>query len=208
MRLLRYHVLVIVLALLLAACSRSPAARFYILTPLPPPQVEQAPPGPAAQAWIKVLPVRIPDYLDRPQIVTFAAPNAIEVAEFDRWAGSLSENISAVVAGDLGAMLRSERVISGSAPAVAKADYSVALQVIRLEAVRGNQLLMEVRWAILQRGREDAVQHLGTFTEPLSDRRYQTVVAALSRSLARLSSEIANEIVARANAAPAAGTAR
>jgi uncharacterized protein len=193
----RFSLIMMLSALLITGCARSPAALFYLLTPVPPaaPGVPGVP-AEASRAWIKVLPVQIPDYLERSQMVTRAGTNQIEVAEYHRWGGSLSDNMTAVLAADLGNYLASERVYAAPGYGEAKPDYLVHLQLLRLDAVPGDRLLLEVRWAILHgTGEGDAVRHQASFSEPLGDRRYESVAAGVSRVLGRLGAQMAQQIV-------------
>jgi uncharacterized protein len=180
------------IALLVSGCARSPAAHFYLLIPLP--ALGEVAPVQASRAWIEVLPVQIPDYLDRHQIVTRSGSNAIEVAEYQRWGGSLSENMTAVLAEDLGNNLSSQRVFPAPGIGGAKPDYLVAVQVLRLEAIPGEHLLLKVRWSIRHgAGKVEELEKVGSFSEQLSDRRYESIAAALSRALGRLSEEMARQ---------------
>ncbi|GAB6190600.1 PqiC family protein [Desulfocastanea catecholica] len=56
------------------------------------------------------MPVEIPDYLNRPEIMTRKGRNTVELAEFNRWAGSFKESITAVLAENLGLLLGSDLV--------------------------------------------------------------------------------------------------
>jgi len=55
-------------------------------------------------------PVELPEYLDRPQIMTCESRNELQFAEFDRWAGSLEKAFSRVLAVNLSILLSTDRV--------------------------------------------------------------------------------------------------
>src|SRR5512137_3062027 len=86
----------VAVAICLAGCATSPTARFYTLTPISPQEAKVSSGAAVSPVSISIAPVEIPDYLDRPQIVTRDGLNELRLAEFDRWAGSLSDNIAAV----------------------------------------------------------------------------------------------------------------
>ena len=69
---------------------------------------------------IGVGPIRFPDYLDRPGIVTRSSGNTIEIAEFDLWAGSLKDDFMRILAENLSILLGTEKMffirISGTFP--------------------------------------------------------------------------------------------
>ena len=182
----------------LAGCARSPAARFYTLNPLGR-QEAKAPfgrtPDPVS---VTIAPVEIPDYLDRPQIVTREGRNGLKLAEFDRWGGSLGDNIAAVLAENLTILLGSDRVFAHHRVRGEKTDYGVVLRILRLDCVPGDQVLLKAQWTVSAgpEGKGGAT-HVSTVTERLSDSRYDTLVAAVSSTLGQVSREIAREISGR-----------
>src|SRR5262249_23921679 len=85
------HLLAWVISLLLAGCfGASRPARFYTLDPV---QVRDSPGSTSTDAVLAVGPIDLPDYVDRPQIVTRTGSNELVIAEFDRWGGSLDKQI-------------------------------------------------------------------------------------------------------------------
>jgi hypothetical protein len=77
--------------LLFAGCASSPSAKFYMLTPLGQEDAHPSSQEMATAVLISIAPVGIPFYLDGPQSATRDGRNEHRLAEFDRWAGSLSE---------------------------------------------------------------------------------------------------------------------
>jgi uncharacterized lipoprotein YmbA len=184
----------LVAALLLAGCAGSPQVRFYALTPL-----EQPGPGfPPSQAEpppsVTIAPIEIPDYLDRPQIVTREGENALTLAEFDRWAGSLRDNMSTVLMENLSVLLGSKQIFVHPRIRTEQSDYLLALRVLRLDCTPGDQVLLKAQWTIFPGQNREGMTEMATLTEPLADSRYETLAAAVSRVLARLSVEIAGNL--------------
>jgi len=188
----------IAVSLWLAGCSSSPSARFYTLNPLPPGEATHSSPAAANPVSVSIAPVEVPDYLERPQIVTRDGQNELKLAEFDRWAGSLSDNIAGVLAENLSLLLGSDRVYVFPRVRSEKADYSVAMRVLRLDCVPGNQVLLKAQWTLFAGpDRKDVATRVTTVTERLNDNQYDTVVGAVGRTLAQVSREIAREIPAK-----------
>lgn len=184
-------------ALWLAGCARSPAARFYTLDAVSRQEAKE-PPRPASPVSVSIAPVEIPDYLDRPQIVTRDGRNGLKLAEFDRWAGSLGDNISAVLAENLAQFLGSDRVLVNPRLRSEKADYTVVMRVLRLDCVPGDQVLLKAQWTVFGGpGMKGGVTHMSTFAERVRDSRYDSLVAAASNALEQMSREIAREINSR-----------
>lgn len=191
------------IAAMLAGCGKSPSARFYTLTPLSSPQ---APGAAKSQLAVRVEPVEIPEYLDRPEIVTREGNNEVKVAQFHRWAGSLGENISDLLAENLGQLLGSDRVLVNNDASLTKPQYLVALRVLRLDLLPGNQVLLKTQWRVAAGDGSKEISRLSSITEKTPDSRYDTTVAAVNRALHRLSQEIAAEIPFAPGATGGGGT--
>ncbi|TNF57324.1 MAG: hypothetical protein EP309_00660, partial [Gammaproteobacteria bacterium] len=76
----------------LAGCASTPPASFHALSPLPEARDRQ---GSLTEGDLSlgIGPVTVPDFLDRPQLVTRPGANRLEVDEFQRWGGSLRADI-------------------------------------------------------------------------------------------------------------------
>jgi uncharacterized protein len=182
--------------LLLAGCATVPSARFYTLTSLE--QQESQSPSPKPQTVLplsmSVAPVEIPDYLDRPQMVTRDGKNELNLAEFDRWAGSLRDNMTAVLAENLSLLLGSDRIFVYPRVRAEKYDYLLALRVLRLDSMPGDRVLLKAQWTLFTDQDRVGITHMATFTEPLADNRYETMAAAVSSALGQLSREIVRDL--------------
>ena len=191
-------VMLVAVTLVVAGCAGSPPSRFYTLNPLARQEAQQSSPAAANPVSISIAPVEVPDYLERPQIVTRDGRNELKLAEFDRWAGSLSDNISAVMAENLSMLLGSDRVFVNPGVRSEKPDYAVAMRVLQLDCVPGDQVLLKAQWTLFAGpDRKDVATRVTTFTERLNDPQYDTMVAAVSRTLEQVSREIAREVPAR-----------
>ena len=190
--------LLVAAAAWLTACARSPQSRFYTLTALAAPETKEPSREAASHLSINVAPVEIPDYLDRPQIVTRNGRNEVVLAEFDRWAGSLGENISAVMAENLALLVGTDRVVVNSGAPFEKADYTVVMRVLRLDCLPGDHVLLKAQWTVFSgQAGKNAATHVSNVTEKLNNNRYDTTVAAVNQAVGQVSREIAREILAR-----------
>src|SRR5215218_6635492 len=85
------------MTMLLAACGSTPKDRFYTLAPastLAPAATASAP----ARYGVAIGPVRVPEALDRTQMVVREGPNRVEILDQHRWAGSLRSEIARALA--------------------------------------------------------------------------------------------------------------
>src|SRR5438477_3368390 len=99
-------------ALLASGCSlgrQSPPVRLYTLTTLSPADAGQHTSSTQGIA-IGVGPVELPQYVNRPQIVTGDSGNELQRAAFEQWAEPLETNFSRVLAQNLALLLATDRV--------------------------------------------------------------------------------------------------
>jgi len=181
----------------LAGCGGSSApARLYVLTPAP-----DAPANPQGAAGaggpsIGVGPVRLPGLLDRPQIVTRRGADEIDRAEFDRWAEPLGNNVPRVLAENLAAHLKTDRVALFPWNSARSVQYQVLVDVMRFDGAVGGDVVLDARWAILGADGKEVAVNRSLLTQPTGGAGYQALVTAMSRALAALSREIAGGIQA------------
>jgi uncharacterized lipoprotein YmbA len=173
------------LAALAAGCGSTPPSRFYTLS------------GTAASAAapsnlsVAVGPVTIPGAVDRPQMVVNMGANQVELDEFNRWAAPLQNNISRVVAVNLGALLGTSRVTLFPQMLSADADFRVAIEVQRFESSPGEAAVLDAVWTV--RRAKDGKSDTGrtTVRETVQEKSFDVLVAAHSRAIARMSQDIA-----------------
>jgi uncharacterized lipoprotein YmbA len=173
------------LVVLGAGCSSTPASRFYTLS------ADTAPAATASDLSVAVGPVSVPAVVDRPQMVVRVGPNQVRLEEFNRWASPLQNSIARAVAENLVTMLGTPRVTLSQQTVSADADYRAAIEVQRFESAPGEAATLEAVWMVNRI--KDGVSRTGRTTahEPTPDRSFDSLAAAHSRAVARLSRDIA-----------------
>lgn len=201
------RIVALLLVLVLGGClGRTPPPKFYLLTPLDAPQASVS--SEAAGLAVGVGPVTIPDYLKRPQIVTRASCGTddfcgeLQLAELDRWAEPLEDNIVRVLSENLSVLLPSERTVRYPWRPAASLDFKVAVDVVRFNVDDRGRSVLTARWTVVG-GEKDEVLLLrkSSFGETGVSDGYGGTVAALSRTLAQLSREIADAVKSLAQGA-------
>lgn len=144
---------------------------------------------------VHVGPVKLPKYLDRPQIVTRISPNKIEAADFDRWAEPLKDNILRVLVENLSLLLWDEHTAVSSWEKSASANYRVSVNVSRFDGQLGGNVFLMVNWTIYNKENNKAIlERRSVITEASIQSNYESLVSAKSKALANLSREIAEGI--------------
>ena len=195
MRTLARHVAPALCAVLLAGlagCANSRDTRFYVLTPLP---AAERPGGASARSFaIGLRPVGLPEYLDRPQIVTRAGENALQLAEFDRWGSPLQENVTRVLAENISILVPVDRVTVFPWMKGDPIEYEIAVEVARFDGTLGATCSLVARWAVTGRGgKETLAAGKSSHIEPAGD-SYDSLVAAYSRLIGALGLDIATAL--------------
>ena len=133
-------------------------------------------------------PVKLPPYLNRPEMVRRVAPNQLSFDEFNRWSEPLKDNVVRVLAADLDALLGLDRVIFYPWYSSTPMDYSVAVTVLRFEPQPDGNAVLDARWSI-GNGRGEQFANRDAHFEHPAGAPAQTA-AALSAMLGDLATEI------------------
>lgn len=177
-----------------AGCAGSPPTRFYVLTPVAGMETSNSAVPVKDGIAVGIRRVALPDYLDRPQIVTRSSPNTLDLAEFDRWAAPLGEAFPRMLAENLAGMIPSDRVTVFPWLRSVQPDYEVTVEVTRFEGRLGGECVLVARWSIF--GAESKVL-LTTGKSSLREAAggdYEALVAAQSRLIGALGREIAGAV--------------
>jgi uncharacterized protein len=196
------------LPLALDGCDTTPPTRFYVLSTM----ADQATATPDKGTAIGIGPVTLPEYLNRPQIVTRIGDNQLAFAEFDQWGGGLNDNVSRVLAANLSNLLHTDRVSLYPWQSEAPVEYQVTIDVVNFEQEVDGSSLLTVFWSIVDprsgkvklmrrsNYREAAVSAQAAATGDSGTSQgsgahpYDSIVAAMSRNLEALSRDIADAL--------------
>lgn len=185
-----YFLLLSSLLLTMSGCigGSTPPSRFYLLEPIS----DGASPASdaAARPLVALGPVRIPRYVDRPQIVTASAKNAYHLSELNRWAESLDDNISRVLAQNLSHLASVDTVLVNASNRARQAQLRVAVTVLEFHVDPQGQAGLTAQWQIA-RGEDIRLNRQVAYRSPASTTDYQVMVAALNDCLNRMSRELA-----------------
>ena len=186
---------VITLIALCGCLGRSQPTRFYLLQPISSMPAEKAAAGKVEGMRIGVGPLTLPEYVDRPQIVTLLGPHELDLADFDQWSEPLKESVPRILGENLSILLSTQHIYlypwTGSTPL----NYQIEVNVTRFDAARGGDAVLHARWTILAGdGKEILVRQNSAITQEAGGMGYEALVAAENQVLEKLSREIAAAI--------------
>lgn len=187
--------LLCLLLILLVGCATSMPPRFYLLSPQTNVSGEVQCSADTSCVSIGIGPVGMPEYTNRPQIITRTSQNELSLAQFDLWAEPLPDTFSRVIAENLAQLLCTKRVYLFPWRSSIKPDYIVEAEVIEMNGDLGTKAFLSVQWAIWRVGEsKELVQKRTTYSEPVRDRTYNGLVQAYSNMVGQLSRDIAKGI--------------
>lgn len=192
----RLAVVAVMLCLVITAgCASTKPSRFFTLSALASSETRTEAGASTPGLAIGVGPVKLPEHLDRPQIVTRSSRNELRLAEFDRWAGPLKDDFSRVLAENLSILLSTNRISLYPWRRSMPIDYQVVVDVTRFDGEIGGDARLDARWTVFGgRDKEVLSMHTSRISEPSGAQDYAALVAAQSRALGRLSREVAEAI--------------
>jgi uncharacterized lipoprotein YmbA len=190
-------ILVMGLFFLNGCLGKSQSPRFYALSPLTEDKAMAKSDNPARDTSIGIGPIKLADYLDQSKLVTNAGDNRLVKAEFDLWAGALKDNLTNVLAENIGLLLPTERIYIYPWRLSEPMDYQIILDVVRFDGDLGEDAWLVARWSIVGgKDKELLAVSRSSIREPVTGSGYDALVMAQSRALAKLSHEIVAAIQA------------
>lgn len=171
--------------------GKTPPAQFYLLEPIG--RSESSRTELAEKPVIALGPVRIPRYVDRPQIVTATAKNAYQLSELHRWAESLDDNIRRVLAQNLAQLVPVDTVLANGSNRAREAKLRVSVTILEFHVDPQGQAGLTAQWQIA--GAEQVQQSRQVaYRSPASTTDYRAMVTALNDCLNQMSRELAEAL--------------
>lgn len=177
----------------------------------PPPRLWVLPGGAAAPAAgdgahgaaprVGLGPIRLPAYLDRPQVVTRLGPARLDAGEGDRWAAPLQALFGAALAEGLREAAPGAEVLLWPWPPAAAPDLRVAVEVQRFEREADGGAVLEARWEVSRGARGTAARGETRLREAAVTPDMAGSVEALARTVRGLARELGVAVAGPAAAA-------
>ncbi len=189
------HVAIMICGLALTACLGGPSAptNFYMLSPLSPSQAGASAATAEGRIRIGLVTVVVPEYLNRNEIVVNLDNTVYRLADFNQWAEPLNDNLTRVLAENLTNLLRDESIdVFLASDSSIPADYRLEVDVLRLDGNLGDQATLVAQWALLGAEEDELIlMRRSEYQEPAADNTYKELVMAKSRTIEKLSRDMA-----------------
>lgn len=181
--------------LVLGGCAGSQPPNYYALHSIQnvEPQVRTV--STDQDLSIGVGPVKIPEYLERPQMATRSTPSTLQFAEFDKWAESLEKNLARVLAENLSILIPSDQISVFPWQKCMMVRYQITVDVVHLEKMPDGKILLDARWNILgNEGEKLLLMKRSRVVMPVETAGFEGIASAQSRAVEALSREIATAV--------------
>lgn len=190
MKTVRLSPFVVLASLALAGCGASAPVRYHALGT----GADQPGPSGGAAVLVELLPVAVPERLNRDEVVLSGGTGALTVLDGDRWAAPLADEIRQSVDDALWRRLRAADVYA--APVQASQgnlpQYRIALRIERMEAQPAVGALVEASWTLRRLPQGAASVCRASFTSPLSGGNpADAAVAAWTEASGRMARAVA-----------------
>jgi len=175
------------------------ATRFYLLEPIPGISSGERASVEGEGVMLAIGPVRVREYLSRPEIVTRTQENKIIVHDFHSWGEPLDKNFTAVLGANLSNLLSTDRIVFFPWRRRPNFDYQIVVDVMRFEGDLGGEASLIAHYYILHVGEsEEEARPMGiwksSFSRQTKDDSYQALVSAMSELVGDFSREVAEKI--------------
>ena len=178
--------ILILFCLMLAGCCFAPSNKFYVLSEsLHEPIVSK-------KIKIGVYDILLPEYLNRPQII-LQKPQSYEVAvaEYNRWAGDLSDMLKNALINNLRQAMPNSEVLPvafGVAP-----QYVIKIEIEKFSGWFNNKAVLQANWQILNQQGKIIFSKSSTYQKNIG-KNYDSYVSAQSQQWADLAFDISKKL--------------
>ena len=175
----------------LAGCGSSPPVQLYHLRSEAPAAVPAR--VASSEQWQLLLPVRLPDYLDREAILLPEGQTGLLALSGHRWAESLRDAVPRVLRQDLSTLAGEGHVWTAPVPAGLTLTRQLRVEIVALQADADRRAVtLQARWTWLDpRAREAPRSDALTLRVPSASSSIDSLVAAHRVALWQLAERIA-----------------
>lgn len=179
------------LSLFISACGTSQKTDFYQLEERSALSLMDIEKG----AVIGVGPINLPEYINRPQIVTRLSKHHLKVSEFNRWIEPVNDSVRRLLVINLSNNLNSNRVYG--IPGYDRAqslDLRIGIDVGRFDGQLGKDVLLEARWSLYDKNDKAVLTKVSLINMPTNGQDYSALVLAMNNALQALGEEVSKVV--------------
>ena len=187
---MKYKLMILTLFLGLSACfgGYTQPSKFYTLSPVMKTPIVQS-----TDFSVGINRVQTAQYLDRPQIITNQLnTNEVVVSENNRWIESLPNLIARTTADNLSVLLPKGQIKVKNFT-TEKFDFTLSLEVVKMDTILGNSATLEVWWQIQNKDKKTVLKDKFSKTVPVG-KGYEDLAITQSDLFGQLAKQIAQKL--------------
>jgi uncharacterized lipoprotein YmbA len=179
----------------LVGCAGSRSSTYYLLSPASAGNDAAKSTEQGGCIQLRIARVTIPEYLNRPDIVTRTTENILTLSDDDQWAEPLSDTVARVLAEDISRHVCTKKISLSPGKAFGESDYRVEVEVYRMDGSLGKDAVLDAWWTVSGGAGNLFLQSKrSTLSESVKGNTYSDFVQAQSRMLDTFGREIAEAI--------------
>lgn len=187
---LRTRLAFLLSALLLSACSTTPASRYYLLDSLAAPANQEKTTGTSSRLGIGT--VNLPDYLNRQQLVIRGDGGRLLMRDGERWGEPLEDSVRRVLGDNLGRLLGPGRLVFLPTPPGVETNQRLQVEITAFEATAQQVVHLNARWS-LSPAKGPGTLRESRIVQTIETGDASSLVTAMNQALLQLAKEIAAE---------------
>lgn len=172
--------LYISLSFLLSACSSQQPTSFYLLKTID--SNIAASDFHTKSITVLVNPIKFPEYLDRPQMITRDSHYKLQLSEKHRWAEPLKNEFTRVFIANLNNRIFPSHALIYSELNGVQPEIQLSIEVLQLDINTDNQAVLSVKW--VSKVGNNIKRFTKKFSIPIKDKSYESRIEAQSRAIA------------------------
>jgi len=189
------HVKIIILSMLLSSCGGGGGSniRYYLVDPVSTSKQYDA----EQPLSIEIIDLRIPQYLERFQIVTRSGQSQLNLSDANQWGENLRKNLLRTISVNLSGYLGTSDIGTPLNRSTSLPDYRVLVHIVKFEQDTDGVVRLSARWQISTEDTEDTLNHTAELesTMSISTGNYDAIVSSMQSLFGELSQRIAGSII-------------
>ena len=176
----------------------TPASNFFILTPID--DFDQSQSVDDSNISVGIGSIEFPDYLNKPQIVTYSENNKIIFDEYNRWAEPLEDNFNRVFVENISVLIPTNNIYLFMWPKEDPNIFQVTIKIAQFGLTNDSTVILEARWSVSGSNKKSLLlTEKSSYHEKITNLDYNHIVAAMSKLTGDLCKDIAAEVKERAS---------
>ncbi|WP_045855906.1 PqiC family protein [Teredinibacter purpureus] len=147
------------IACLVGCVSNTPQTSYYSLFAAKAEELPLTESAPARNISIGIGPMRLPEFMDNPAIVSLTSSQQIKVSGYHAWGGDLKSSIGRAMSTNLSALWQHDGVVAFPWDSRTRPEYQVRIVFGEFSGVRGGDVRISASWLLIDTAKGEVVKH-------------------------------------------------